>query len=261
MSHEIVNRATYESKRIVSLYCSGPIQLAELRILVTHKDNYWGKRVLDVGCGAGRTTEFLRTLQVDYTGVDYSERMIAQCRARFPESTCMRCDARDLSRFSDRSFDFVLFSNNGLDCLVHEDRLQVLCEIGRVLEDGGLFVFSAHNRDYKRARSSPSLDFSLDPFRQARSIYRHLRRWRNHRNNRRLERFEDEYWILNDRSHLYSLLTYYISVPSQVLQLSEFGFEALEAYGRDGMELPLDAGDQDSSWIYYVARKTGEAPK
>lgn len=259
MSHDAVNRATYESPSIVSLYCSGPIQIAELRILVTYKDEYWGKRMLDVGVGAGRTAEFMRTLDVDYTCVDYSEAMVCQCGARFPDARCVHCDARDMACFGDRSFDFVLFSNNGMDCLVHEDRLRALREINRVLEDGGLFVFSTHNRDYERARSNPRLTLSLDPLRQARFIYRHLRRWNNHKRNSRFERFEDDYWILNDRSHLYSLLTYYISVPTQARQLSSVGFEAIEACGRDGALLPLDAADTASSWVYYVARKKGLA--
>lgn len=259
MSQETINRATYESPSIVSLYCSGPIQCAELRALVTYRDDYWGRRVLDIGVGAGRTTEFMRTLNLDYTGVDYSEGMIRQCGTRFPDARCVHCDARDMSCFGDRSFEFVVFSNNGLDCLVHEDRLLALREINRVLATGGLFLFSTHNRDYRHARSEPRLTLSLDPLRLARFLYRHLRRSRNRMQNRRHERFEDDYWILNDRSHLYSLLTYYISVPTQVRQLSDAGFLALEALGRDGMPLPLDAPDRDSSWIYYVARKRADA--
>jgi len=260
MSHDVVNKATYESPRIVSLYTSGPIQVAELRIFVTHRDAYWSKRVLDLGCGAGRTTEFLRTLDVDYVGADYSAGMVRQCNERFPDATCMQCDARDLARFEDSSFDFVLFSNNGYDCIDHESRLMALREINRVLKDGGLFVFSSHNRDYAPARSEPRLEFSLDPFRQARLLYNFFRRWRNRRHNRPYERFNDDYWILNDSSHLFSLLTHYISVPGEVRELGEHGFEALEAYGHDGMTLDLTKPDTKNSWIYYVARKVG-APR
>ena len=49
----------------------------------------------------------------------------------------------------------------------------------------------------------------------------------------------------------------FISVPGEVRELAAHGFEALEAYGRDGMPLPLDVPDRKSSWIYYVARKVG----
>ena len=120
MSQESVNRTTYERAKIVNLYRSGPIQLAELSIFVKYRDEYWRRRVLDLGCGAGRTTEFLRPFDIEYTGVDYSLSMIGQCIASFPEASCLHCDARDLSRFEDGSFDFGLFSNNGVDSLLHE---------------------------------------------------------------------------------------------------------------------------------------------
>jgi SAM-dependent methyltransferase len=259
MSQESVNKATYETKRVVNLYLSGPIQPAELSILARYRNDYWGKRVLDIGCGAGRTTEFLHSFDIEYTGVDYSESMVRHCSSRVPDAHCEQCDVRDMSRFGDESFDFVLFSNNGFDSLTHEDRLSALREINRVLATGGIFVFSTHNRDYHLARTEPQLELSWDPSRQLRALIRFCRRSYHRSRNRRLERFEDDYWILNDGSHLFRLVTYYISVPTQARQLSEHGFEALEAYGRDGMPLPTDSADRDSSWIYYVARKTGPA--
>ncbi len=255
MPHESVNRKTYEAQRIVSLYCCGAFQVAEIRILLRHRDAYWRRRILDIGCGAGRTTELLHTLDVEYTGIDYSANMISQCRSRFPGVTCLQVDARDMSRFEDGAFDFVVFSNNGLDSLTHEDRLRALREINRVLTPGGLFMFASHNRQYHNAVSHPGLDLSLDPCRLLRALVRFWRRSRNHRRNSRFQRFEDDYWILNDRAHLYSLLTYYTDLTTQASQLRGLGFEPLKAYGRDGLELPLDGEDRDSSWIYYVARK------
>lgn len=255
MPHDAVNRRTYEARRIVSLYRWGAFQIAEIRILLKYKDAYWGKKVLDIGCGAGRTTELLHRLDVQYTGIDYSTNMVSQCRDRFPDARCLHVDARDMSGFDSGTFDLVLFSNNGLDCLTHEDRIQALREIHRVLTAGGHFVFSSHNRQYRNAIVHPKLELSLDPGRQLRAVVRFWRRTRNHRRNIRLQRFERDYWILNDRAHLYSLLTYYTDLRTQADQLRDLGFEPLEAYGRDGLELPLDGEDRESSWIYYVARK------
>lgn len=253
--HESVNRKTYEADRIVSLYCCGEFQVAEIRILLRHKEAYWGRRVLDIGCGAGRTTELIHQLDVEYTGIDYSRKMVERCRSRFPDATCLHVDARDMSCFDDGSFDMVLFSNNGLDSLAHEDRERAIGEVNRLLVSGGLFVFSTHNRQYRHAVSHPGLELSLDPFRQARALVRYWRRSRNHRRNIRFQRFEEGHWILNDRAHLYSLLTYYTDLRTQANQLRELGFDPLEAYGQDGAELPLDGEDDKSSWIYYVARK------
>jgi SAM-dependent methyltransferase len=257
MSHEAVNRNTYELEKTVSLYTDGPIQLAELRILIRYKEAYWGKRLLDIGCGGGRTTEFLMHCTDDYLAIDYSKHMVECCRQRFPDARCLECDVRDMSRFDDASFDCVVFSNNGLDSLGHEDRLAALREINRVVVDGGLFVFSTHNRNYAHAITRPRLEFSWDPMQQAREIFRFFKHLRNHHRNRRFEQFNDDYWILNDRAHSYQLLTYYIEQTAQVEQLTQLGFEALGIYGSRGELLPLDGADRSSSWLYYVARKVG----
>ncbi len=257
MTQESVNRATYESGRVVSIYSEGPFQIAEIEILIKYRDEYLGKRILDVGCGAGRTTELLRYLTDDYTGLDYSANMVKRCRERFPGVRCILGDARDMKDFADESFDFVVFSNNGIDSLVHEDRLKALREIHRVLVNGGLFIFSTHNRNYENALTRPKLGFSPNPLKQAIEMYRYARRMKNHRRNRKYERFEDDYWIINDRAHAYKLLTYYVPQDVQMRQLRDVGFETLEMYGLDGRSLPFDEVDRKSSWIYYVARKAG----
>jgi len=259
MNHEAVNREAYERPTTVSLYTDGPIQLAELRILVRHKDAYWGKRLLDIGCGGGRTTEFLRHCTDDYFGIDYSRRMVECCLSRFPDAQCKQCDVRDMKCFEEDSFDCVVFSNNGLDSLGHEDRLAGLREINRVLVDGGLFVFSTHNKNYSHAVTRPRLVLTWDPLRQAREVFRYFRHCRNHVRNRRFEEFHDDYWILNDRAHSYQLLTYYIEQSKQVEQLAAVGLEALEIYGARGELIPLDGADRLSSWLYYVARKVGSS--
>jgi len=259
MNHEAVNRNTYELPKTVSLYTDGPIQLAELRIFVRHKEAYWGKRLLDIGCGGGRTTEFLRHCTDDYFAIDYSMSMVESCRSRFPDVRCEQCDVRDMSRFDEGSFDCIVFSNNGLDSLGDEDRQLAIREIRRVLVDGGLFIFSTHNKNYSHAVTRPRLGSSWDPVQQGREIFRFLKHWRNHRRNRRFEEFRDDYWILNDRAHSYQLLTYYIEQTKQVAQLEAAGFEALEVYGSRGELLPLDGADPSSSWLYYVARKIAAA--
>lgn len=259
MNHQAVNKNTYESPKTVSLYTDGPIQLAELRLLIRHKDAYWGKRLLDVGCGGGRTTEFLRHCTGDYCGIDYSSSMVEHCRRRFPDARCEHCDVRDMSCFDGGSFDCVIFSNNGLDSLGHDDRMAGLREINRVLVDGGLFVFSTHNKNYEHAVTRPKLTLSWDPVRQARELFRFATHCRNHMRNRSFEQFEDDYWILNDRAHSYTLLTYYITQTEQVAQLKAVGFDALEIYNRRGELLPLASADRTSSWLYYVARKIAPA--
>lgn len=52
-------------------------------------------------------------------------------------------DARDLSTFSDQSFDLVWFSFNGIDYVNHIDRLTILQEIYRVTKPGAILYFLA----------------------------------------------------------------------------------------------------------------------
>ena len=56
----------------------------------------------------------------------------------------------NLSMFDSASFDFVLFSYNGIDTMSHVNRLRVFDEVFRLLVSGGLFAFSSHNLESSR---------------------------------------------------------------------------------------------------------------
>ena len=50
--------------------------------------------------------------------------------------------------YEDNSFDTVIFSFNGMQCIPGKiNRDNVLKEVYRVLKPGGLYIFTAHNRD------------------------------------------------------------------------------------------------------------------
>ena len=102
-------------------------------------------RVLDLGCGTGRTTAPLKENGYDVIGIDLSATMIEFARSKYPGVDFRVMNACALE-FEDESFDHVLFSFNGIDNIIpFAKRLACLGEINRVLKKGGCFIFSSHN--------------------------------------------------------------------------------------------------------------------
>lgn len=102
-------------------------------------------RVLDLGVGAGRTTAALAERSASYVGLDYAAAMVESCRTRFPDLDFVDGDASDLAMFRDNEFDVVVFSFNGIDCIIPaEGRSRCLAEIHRVLVPGGRLILSSH---------------------------------------------------------------------------------------------------------------------
>lgn len=117
-------------------------------------DKYFKKsgKVLDIGCGTGRTTFGLyKKGYKNIIGLDLSKDMLSAAekinkkkgyRIRFVQG-----DATDLI-FDEDSFDYALFSFNGLMQIPHKkNRIKALKEIRRVLKKDGIFIFTSHDRD------------------------------------------------------------------------------------------------------------------
>ena len=143
----LLNLKTFRDEAVVRHYVrSTGLQGAEIGILSRIQSTFRHKRILDIGVGGGRTTLALLNISKDYIGIDISPEMITECRRCYPSIAFEVCDARELSRFPNESFDLVFFSYNGIDSIGHSDRLRALREIYRVLARGGAFAFSSHNR-------------------------------------------------------------------------------------------------------------------
>ncbi len=253
-----MNKKKYESKSVVSSYINMRLQNPEVMILVKYRESIAGKHVLDIGCGSGRTTAILKNLSSSYIGLDYSLDMIESCRKRFEGVSFLHGDVREMKEFKEEEFDYVIFSFNGLDSINHEDRLKGLREIYRVLKQDCLFVFSSHNRNHRYAISRPEMEFSIMPCKQTGNFIKYFKSTRNRLKNKNHQVFEGQYAIINDVAHNYAMLTYYIDKVNQVKQLEDMGFKTIEMYDTLGNVLDLDSDDEDSAWIYYVARKINQ---
>ena len=258
MPYEAINKRCYEKKRTVLEYALTALQIAEVMIFIKYREYIADKHVLDIGCGAGRTTLPLARLSKHYIGMDFSLDMIALCKEKFAiaNTTFLHHDARNMKIFEDDTFDFVLFSYNGLDSMGNNNRLKSLKEIHRILKKDGVFVFSSHNRNYRLENSFPSMSFTPCPYVQAKLFVKYFRSVINFLKNKKREQFNETYAIINDKAHSYALLTYYIDKNNQLLQNKGIGLETVEMYDIFGNTLHPGDSDNHSAWIYYVTKKT-----
>lgn len=174
------------------------------------------QRILDLGCGTGRTTAYLHIMGHQVTGVDIAKLMIQKARSIHPDIAYRIMDAANLD-FKSCSFDAVLFSFNGLDCLYPvSKRTEALNEIHRVLRNGGVFIYSSHDIDAVRLN------------------WRTLTRIRNYRHPYKKERT-----VYGD------LVLFYGSRETNIIQLRETGFTDIEYYPLDGR-----------TWRYYRCLKS-----
>lgn len=137
----------WESPEVVAKYSRKPFLLRGERSAFAScfPDGLSGKCVLDLGCGTGRTTHFLHKMGADVLGVDISRNLIAAARHMEPHIDFREGNAVSME-FADESFDAVVFSFNGLDCIHPKDaRLKAIHEVHRVLSPKGRFIFSNHN--------------------------------------------------------------------------------------------------------------------
>jgi ubiquinone/menaquinone biosynthesis C-methylase UbiE len=109
-------------------------------------NGYRGKRVLEVGCGAGTDLVLFAKGGARVTGVDLSSSAIALARENFRqqglEADLREADGEHLP-FPDESFDFVYA--HGVIQYTTGDR-QLIAECRRVLKTGGATVFQVYNR-------------------------------------------------------------------------------------------------------------------
>lgn len=101
--------------------------------------------VLDVGCGAGRTTIGLAKRGFRPVGTDLSKTLLVRARQRYGGVDFQLMDATRPG-FCDGSVDAALFSYNGIDgiCLLAA-RVRCLAEVFRILKSGGPFLLSSHS--------------------------------------------------------------------------------------------------------------------
>ena len=112
-----------------------------------YKDLIKGKKVLDIGCGAGRDAVVFVENGFNYTGIDASERMLKVAQERVPQGTFKVMDFYHLE-FPDNTFDgfwaaasFLHVPKSDVSTLIQEAR--------RVIKQNGVGFISIKKKTIK----------------------------------------------------------------------------------------------------------------
>ena len=112
--------------------------------------------ILEIACGYGRWTQFLKDVCKNIVAIDLSEECIDACRQRF--SNCSHIDyhvndGKSLQMIPDASIDFVF----SFDSLVHADEPILdayLSQLPRILKsEGAAFIHHSNLGEYKTLHS------------------------------------------------------------------------------------------------------------
>jgi SAM-dependent methyltransferase len=249
------NARVWAEQDFVRAYARNDVRPAEAMLLIRYAEELGG-RVLELGCGAGRLTQYLAARGGDVLGIDVSPRMVAHCRTRFPELSFEVGDLAELAAFPDASRDVVVAAYNVLGVLDHDERLAVLRSLRRVLAPGGLLLFSAHNLAFLPRVPTPFglVTRSRSPLRVAWNLARLPLRARNHRRLRGGEERAAEHAVVNDQAHDFRLLHYYVGRDAQERQLAAAGLTLLECLDGDGRVVEPGAAAAGHPELHYAAR-------
>ena len=202
-------------------------------------------KILDVGCGAGRTT--INLYKEGYTnivGLDLATNLLAFAKEYCKKSNLyiefVNQSATDI-KFENEKFDAVIFSYNGFMCIPGKaNRRKALQEIYRVLKADGFFIFTAHDRD------NPKF---LKFWQEEKS------RWENGTQDKNLESFGDRF--MPDEFGQES----YIHIPSKLeaqTLCQEVGFKVLECVNNLEIGTPDEASRETNFWVVQKIFKTNK---
>ena len=203
-------------------------------------------KILDLGCGAGRTTiNLYKQGYKDIVGLDISDKFISYAQNYCKENNLniefIHGDATKLDFAKDNNYDAVIFSYNGMQCIPGKsNRDSVIKEVYRVLKHGGIYVFTAHNRD-----DSGKYQYIWDE---------ELKKWNNGTQDKELEMFGDRYSINNNNGE--KVFLHFSNVDEMIQFIKQENFEILEYIKREEIcEEREEVKEFFGSTWFWVIRK------
>lgn len=137
-------RNTYEDARRAASYARlefpGTYYLAFRDLPEIIRRHVTGDRALDFGCGAGRSTRFLAGLGFLVVGVDISEAMLSQARARDPRGDYRLLGPAGLDGLPRASYDLALAAFPFDNIPTREEKVRLFAGLADRLRAGGRIV-------------------------------------------------------------------------------------------------------------------------
>ncbi len=196
-------------------------------------------KILDLGCGAGRTTiNLYKNGYKNIIGLDLAPNLInyakSYCKKNKLDISFVLGNATNLP-YKQNSFDVVIFSYNGLMCIPgQKNREIVLQEVYRVLKPNGLFIFTAQDRDNEKFKQSWKEE---------------KLKWESGQQDENLEVFGDKF--LPDKNGHISFL-HFSSINEIINMCKKFNFEIVEFVNN----LKIGSTDEKNhETIFYVVKK------
>jgi SAM-dependent methyltransferase len=104
------------------------------------KEHVSGRKALDFGCGAGRSTRFLRGIGFQAAGVDIAAPMLERARERDPEGDYRLVPSGDLTSLPPGTYDLVLSVFTFDNIPIMERKVALFQSLRRLLTESGRIV-------------------------------------------------------------------------------------------------------------------------
>ncbi len=135
---------SYEDARRAEAYARlefpGTYYLAYRDLPAILSEHIAGKRAMDFGCGAGRSTRFLRNLGFDAIGVDISRDMIRKAREIDPGGDYRLLGDGGVAAAAQGRFDLVLSAFTFDNIPAMDRKIRLFRDLRGLLESGGAIV-------------------------------------------------------------------------------------------------------------------------
>ena len=118
-----------------------------------------GGKILEVGCGNGKTVLALSKKGFRVTGVDFSQSAIDMCRETIPSSGDFVCASVTNLPFEDSSFDGVV-AFHVLEHLTADEMKEAVGELSRILVPGSHILLKCFAKGDMRSEKGETIDDS-----------------------------------------------------------------------------------------------------